>query len=167
MVRDFNAKLIMNNRPSWDKYFMDIAKLTGRRSTCLRRSVGCVLVKSKDIISTGYNGAPAKTEHCIDAGCKRENSESGKDLHNCVALHAEQNAILQALSKGLDITGSTLYVTTYPCTNCCKLIVQTKIAKIIVLNSYSKNEIGKKEITCILNIQTHPPQHRKDGQTSG
>ena len=97
-------------RPSWDEYFIEITRLVAKRSTCLRRQVGAVIVKDKNILATGYNGAPAGTAHCLDIGCLREklNIPSGERHELCRGLHAEQNAIIQAAKHGTSIEGATL-----------------------------------------------------------
>ena len=93
------------SRPSWDEYFMEITHLVARRSTCLRRQVGAVLVKDKNILATGYNGAPSGVAHCLDVGCLREKLgiPSGERHELCRGLHAEQNAIIQAAKHGTNI----------------------------------------------------------------
>lgn len=86
-------------RPGWTEYFLDIAKAVGRRATCLRRRYGAIIVKDKIIISTGYNGAPRAEDNCIDTGiCERERLHvpKGQNYELCVAVHAEQNAIINA-----------------------------------------------------------------------
>ena len=126
-------------RPSWDEYFMGIAKLTSERSTCLRRQVGAVIVMDKHIVSTGYNGAPRNIDHCEDrGGCLREklNIPSGERHELCRALHAEQNAIIQAATLGYSIEGGTIYVTNQPCLICAKMIINAGIRKIIVDEGY-------------------------------
>jgi len=87
------------SRPSWPEYFMTIAEMVAKRSTCLRRHVGSVLVKDKRILATGYNGAPAGLKHCAEVGCIRQNTSipSGERHELCRGLHAEQNAIIQAV----------------------------------------------------------------------
>lgn len=125
-------------RPSWNQYFMDIANLVKTRSTCLRRQVGAVLVKDKQILSTGYNGAPTNCRHCIDIGCLRLalNIPSGERHELCRALHAEQNAITQAAKNGISVLNSTLYVTTQPCSMCVKVLINSGITKIIYQGDY-------------------------------
>ena len=93
----------MSERPSWDEYFMEMAVLTAKRSTCMRRQVGAVIVKDRHIIATGYNGAPRGIAHCADrGGCLRQKLgiPSGERHELCMALHAEQNAIIQAATLG-------------------------------------------------------------------
>jgi dCMP deaminase len=126
-------------RPSWDEYFMGIAKLTSERSTCLRRKVGAVIVRDKQVIATGYNGAPKGIAHCDEkGGCLREKLcvPSGERHELCRALHAEQNAIIQAATSGQSIEGATIYITHQPCVICAKMIINAGIRKIVVNEGY-------------------------------
>jgi dCMP deaminase len=125
-------------RPSWDQYFMEITGLVASRSTCLRRSVGAVLVKDKKILATGYNGAPSGLAHCQDVGClrQRENIPSGQRHELCRGLHAEQNAIIQAAYHGVSIKGATLYCTNIPCVICTKMLINAGIARICYQDGY-------------------------------
>ncbi len=127
-----------DNRPSWDEYFMRIAQLAATRSTCLRRQVGAVIVKDKRVLSTGYNGSPSGLEHCLNVGCLREqmNIPSGERHELCRAIHAEQNAIIQAATSGVSIEGATLYSTTYPCVLCAKMIINAGIRTIYITDGY-------------------------------
>jgi dCMP deaminase len=129
----------VEDRPSWEKYFMDITILVATRSTCLRRSVGAVIVKNKRILATGYNGAPSGITHCIETGCMREklNVPSGERHEMCRGIHAEQNAILQAAFHGVSINGATLFCTNLPCSICTKMIINAGIKKIYYLNGYA------------------------------
>jgi dCMP deaminase len=134
-----NKKLpLKNKRPSWDKYFLDMSKLVAKRSTCLRRSVGAVLVKDKRILATGYNGAPAGLKHCIDIGCMRQRLKipSGERHELCRALHAEQNALIQASLYGISVAGSTLYSTNQPCVICAKMLINAGIKEIVIAEGY-------------------------------
>lgn len=127
------------NRPNWDEYFMEMAELTAKRSTCLRRQVGAVIVKDKHIVATGYNGAPSGLSHCDErGGCLRQQLgvPSGERHELCRALHAEQNAIIQAAALGNSINGATIYVTNQPCVICAKMIINAGISKIIVKDGY-------------------------------
>ena len=110
------------DRPSWDEYFMAIAEQVSRRSTCLRRHVGAVLVVDRRILATGYNGAPSGVPHCAESGCLREQMAvpSGQRHELCRGLHAEQNAIIQAAKHGVRIAGAMLYTTHHPCSMCAK-----------------------------------------------
>ncbi|OQX87323.1 MAG: cytidine deaminase [Candidatus Omnitrophica bacterium 4484_70.2] len=125
-------------RPSWDKYFMDVACLVSQRSTCLRRKVGAVLVKEKRILATGYNGAPSGLPHCETVGCLREKLKvpSGERHELCRGLHAEQNVLLQAACYGIPVRGSSLYVTVSPCSICAKMIINAKIKEIVYHQLY-------------------------------
>ncbi|KAF0218937.1 MAG: dCMP [Geobacteraceae bacterium] len=126
-------------RPGWDEYFMEITHLVAKRSTCLRRQVGAVLVKDKNILATGYNGAPSGVAHCLDVGCLREKMRipSGERHELCRGLHAEQNAIIQAAKHGTNIDGSTLYCTTMPCVICAKMIINAGISRIVYEEGYA------------------------------
>ena len=126
------------SRPSWPEYFMTIAEMVAKRSTCLRRHVGAILVKEKRILATGYNGAPAGLKHCEEVGCIRQNASipSGERHELCRGLHAEQNAIIQAAYHGISIAGSTLYCTNKPCVICSKMLINAGIVKIIYEKGY-------------------------------
>ncbi len=128
----------VDNRPSWDEYFMKIANDAATRSTCLRRGVGCVVVKDHRILATGYNGVPCGISHCSKTGCLREKLgvPSGQRHEICRGLHAEQNAIIQAAKYGIDISGSVIYVNTQPCVVCAKMIINAGIEEIIYQNPY-------------------------------
>ncbi len=133
------------NRPTWDEYFMEITELVSRRSTCLRRKVGAVIVKDKRILTTGYNGAPKGLPHCLEIGCLREIKKvsSGERQELCRGLHAEQNAIVQAALHGLSIKDSVLYCTTQPCVTCAKMIINSGIKMIIYKEKYP-DELARK-----------------------
>jgi dCMP deaminase len=125
-------------RPSWSEYFMTITNMVGKRSTCLRRHVGAILVKDKRILATGYNGAPAGVRHCEETGCLRRDSgvPSGQRHELCRGLHAEQNAIIQAAYHGVSISGSTLYCTNKPCIICSKMLINAGIKEIVYGEGY-------------------------------
>lgn len=125
-------------RPGWHAYFMEIATIVAKRSTCLRRNVGAVIVKDKRILTTGYNGAPMGLGHCLDLGCIREELgvESGSRHELCRGLHAEQNAIVQAAYHGVPIKGGDLYSTHLPCSICVKMILNAGITTIYYLEGY-------------------------------
>ncbi|SMB88198.1 dCMP deaminase [Desulfonispora thiosulfatigenes DSM 11270] len=131
-------------RPSWNEYFMEITEVVAKRSTCLRRKVGAVLVKDKRILATGYNGAPKKLEHCENLGCLREEMSvpSGQRHELCRAIHAEQNAIIQAATHGIQIEGAILYSTTFPCVLCSKMLINAGITKIVYQGNYP-DELAK------------------------
>jgi len=117
---------------------MEIARLVARRSTCLRRQVGAVLVKDKNVLATGYNGTPSGISHCGDTQCLREAQQvpSGQRHELCRGLHAEQNAIIQAAKHGVNISGATLYCTNSPCVICSKMIINAGIEKVLYLEGY-------------------------------
>jgi len=131
--------LVGDDRPSWEAYFMDITFLVARRSTCLRRAVGAIVVKDKRILSTGYNGAPTGIKHCLEAGCLREklNIASGKNHELCRGIHAEQNAIIQAAYHGVSIKGASLFCTNLPCSICAKMIINAGITRICYASGYA------------------------------
>lgn len=131
-------KSLKSKRPGWDEYFIEVAKLVSKRSTCLRRKVGAVIVKDKRILATGYNGAPSGLDHCLDIGCLREKMRipSGQRHELCRGLHAEQNAILQAALHGLSVKGSVLYNTNQPCVICAKMLINAGIKEIIIADGY-------------------------------
>jgi len=131
------------SRPDWQEYFMGITKLVAERSTCIRRKVGAVFVRDKQIISTGYNGVPSGIKHCTEVGCLRDklNIPSGEQHEMCRGLHAEQNGIIQAATHGVVIQGATLYCTTMPCSICSKMLINASVVKIYYGEGYP-DELG-------------------------
>lgn len=120
-------------RPSWDEYFMELAQVVAKRSTCNRRSVGSVLVRDKRILTTGYNGSPPGQPHCSDEGCLMVEG-------HCVrAIHAEQNAIIQGALHGIDLRGATCYVTSSPCVHCSKMLIAAGVERIVFLDTYTES----------------------------
>jgi dCMP deaminase len=117
---------------------MKITHDVAERSTCLRRRVGALIVLEKRILATGYNGAPSGLRHCAETGCLREQLKvpSGERQEICRALHAEQNAIIQAASHGVPIRGATLYCTTQPCVTCAKMIINSEIRRVMFEGDY-------------------------------
>jgi dCMP deaminase len=127
----------MQPRPSWDAYFMQIAHLVATRATCPRRSVGAVLVRDKRILATGYNGAPSGLPHCPDLGPTHEWPTGCLRAGHCIrALHAEQNALLQAAKIGVACDGATIYVTCQPCNACAKMVINAGIKRVIYEGEY-------------------------------
>ena len=124
------------DRPTLDQYFMEIATVVAKRSTCLRNHVGALFVKNKRILSTGYNGAPSGLDHCDVVGCAREGVASGTRHELCRAVHAEQNAIIQAALHGISIEGATLYCTHQPCVLCAKMMINARVTKVVYQQSY-------------------------------
>ena len=122
-------------RESKNQYFLKIATLVSSRSTCPRRSVGCVIINPYGHIkATGYNGVPKGFPHCTDTPCGGQDSSSGTNLNSCMATHAEQNALLQC-DNTMDI--DTIYLTTSPCITCAKLIANTSCKTVIYSEEYS------------------------------
>lgn len=139
-------------RASWDRYFMDIAKVISSRSTCPRKFVGAVIVRDRTILSTGYNGSIRGMPHCTEVGHMME------DGHCVATIHAESNAILQAAKNGVNIDGATVYVTASPCWSCFKQIANTGMKRIVFGEFYRDArifEVGKQ-----LGIELH---HLPDG----
>jgi len=123
----------MKKRPDWNEYFMSLAFAIAERSTCLRRSVGAIAVKDKQILATGYNGAPTGYEHCIDSNeCLRDRLQipSGENTELCLGCHAEQNVICQAAKHGISLNNAELYCTTFPCVLCMKNILNAGFSKV-------------------------------------
>ncbi|MFA5860561.1 MAG: dCMP deaminase family protein [Candidatus Thermoplasmatota archaeon] len=135
---------LLHGRPDWETYFMAMARLAATRSSCHRRAVGAVVVKNKQVLTTGYNGNPPGFEHCATMGCIREmlNVPSGQHHELCTGLHAEQNAIIQAAVTGVSIEGATLYTTTFPCVTCAKMIMAARIKEVVYEEGYP-DELGR------------------------
>lgn len=131
-------------RPSWDEYFMMIAKVVALRSNCLKRKVAAIVVKDKRIISTGYNGTPRGTLNCNEGGCPRCNHlvESGSNLEQCLCSHAEENAITQAAYHGILLRDATLYTTYSPCLICSKMIINAGIKEVVYQASYPLSDVA-------------------------
>jgi len=125
-------------RPSWDAYFMEIARVVSSRSNCLRRKIGALLIKDKRILATGYNGPPSGMKHCDEVGCMRNkmNIPSGERHELCRGLHAEQNVIIQGALHGFSIKDSVLYATHQPCILCAKMLINAGVKGIIIQDNY-------------------------------
>ena len=125
-------------RPSWDEYFLEIARIVSKRSTCLRRKVGAVIVKNRRILATGYNGTPSGIRHCAQVGCLRAKLKipSGERHELCRGLHAEQNTLLQAALYGISLRDSSLYITNQPCIICAKMIINAGIKELVISGNY-------------------------------
>lgn len=127
----------MSERPNWDVYFMQIAHLVSTRATCPRRSVGAVIVRNRQILATGYNGAPSGISHCPAGGPDHEWPDGCLRAGHCIrALHAEQNALLQAAKIGIPCEGSDIYVTCQPCNMCAKMLINAGITRVIYEGDY-------------------------------
>lgn len=119
-----------NKRPSWDQYFLKLAMLASERSTCPRMHCGCVLVKDRFVLATGYNGSLPGHPHCEDVGCLVV------DNHCVRTNHAEVNALVQAAIHGINIKGSTAYITNMSCTTCAKALIAAGIVRIVVFSDF-------------------------------
>jgi dCMP deaminase len=122
----------VNDRPSWDDYFLGIAVAVSARADCRRRQHGAVIVKANRIVATGYNGAHPGGPSCLAGECPRgllTSEQSKSDYGNCIALHAEQNAIAYASRR--ETEGATIYITGAPCDMCAKLIAAAGITRTV------------------------------------
>ncbi len=148
-------------RPDIDEYFLKIAAVVAERSTCLRHHVGAVAVKNKHILSTGYNGAAAGCKDCLELGCLRNelNIPSGERHEICRAIHAEQNAIIQAALHGVSLEGCTIYCTHTPCILCAKMLANAKIKRFVSFGKYNDNSFIDlfKESGIEVDIKNRPP----------
>lgn len=135
-----------HQRPTWDQYFMSIAELVGSRATCDRGRSGCVIVRDKRILVTGYVGSPAGLKHCDEVGHEMQKvvNDDGSESEHCVrTAHAEQNAIAQAAKIGISVDGGTLYCHMTPCYNCAKLIINAGIKKVVSFKDYHRGGRSK------------------------
>ncbi len=125
-------------RPSWNEYFMRIAREVSERATCRRRKVGAVMVREKRILTTGYNGVPRGIVHCEERGCLRDELgvPSGERHELCRGLHGEMNALVQAAVHGVGVEGSTLYCTNRPCSLCAKMLINAGVKRIVIGERY-------------------------------
>lgn len=147
-------------RPTLDEYFMELAAIVAKRSTCLRNQVGAIIVKDKRILSTGYNGAPRNLPHCLDIGCIRQqnNIPSGTRHELCRAVHAEQNAIIQAALHGVSIEHATVYCTHQPCILCTKMLINAKIERVVFGTVYPDREALEFFKTAGVNVDHIPAE---------
>jgi len=125
-------------RPDWDQYFLQVAQVVAKRSTCLRRQIGAVIVRERRILATGYNGAPSGLAHCLDIGCLRDQLgiPSGTRTELCRALHSEMNAIIQAAQHGVSTKGATLYCTHQPCSVCARMLINAGVRRVVYIGEY-------------------------------
>lgn len=133
-------------RPSWDEYFMKISEVVGERATCDRGRSGCVIVKDKRMLVTGYVGAPAGVAHCDEAGHEMHTvvQDDGTQSKHCIrTTHAEQNAIANAARKGIAVEGGTLYCHMTPCYTCAKILINSGITRIVALKDYHAGKRSK------------------------
>src|SRR5205823_874936 len=129
-------------RPSWDEYFMNIAKVVASRSNCMKRKVAAIIIRDKRVVSTGYNGTPRGTRNCNEGGCPRCNSLaiSGTALDECLCSHGEENAIVQASYHGVSLKDAIIYTTFAPCLQCSKMIINSGIREVIYNLEYPLND---------------------------
>jgi len=130
-------------RPSWDEYFMEVCEAISKRATCDRGRSGCVIAKDKQLLVTGYVGAPAGLPHCDEVGhqIKKMVHEDGRETTHCVrTVHAEQNAICQAAKRGISIDGATVYCRMTPCRTCAMLIINCGIKRVVCQRRYHDNQ---------------------------
>ncbi len=148
-------------RPDIDEYFLKVAAVVAERSTCLRHHVGAVAVRNKHILSTGYNGAAAGCKDCLELGCLRNelNIPSGERHEICRAIHAEQNAIIQAALHGVSLEGCTIYCTHTPCILCAKMLANARIKRFVSFGKYNDNAFIDlfKEVGIEVDIKNRPP----------
>ncbi len=133
-------------RPSWDEYFISIAELAGTRSTCDRGRSGCVIVRDRRILCTGYIGSPAGLNHCDDIGHEMHmvTNEDGTTSRHCIrTTHAEQNAIANAARLGIALDGATLYVHMTPCYICAKILINAGIKRVVAKLDYHAGKRSK------------------------
>jgi dCMP deaminase len=133
-------------RPNWDRYFLDLCEAVSKRATCDRGRSGCVIVKDKRIMTTGYVGAPSGLPHCDEAGhdMRKVLDDNGNVTQHCVrTLHAEQNAIIQAARFGIPLEGATLYCKMTPCRTCAMMIINAGIKRVVCEKRYHADEDTK------------------------
>ena len=153
----------MSDRLTWDQYFMTITQQVAERSTCNRAKVGAVIVRDRNILATGYNGAPAGMPHCTEAGCLIYESKTpyGEVEQNCFrTIHAEINAIAQAAKNGSNIKDSSIYVTHTPCIHCIKVLVNTGIKTVYYESPYKLNTLAE----ILRNTRVHMEKVQLPGQ---
>lgn len=141
---------LKNQRPSWDEYFMELADAASRRATCDRGKSGCVIVRDKQVLVTGYVGSPVGLPHCDDVGhlMKKVIQENGEISEHCLrTVHAEQNAVCQAAKRGISIEGATVYTRMTPCRTCAMLLINCRIQKIVCERKYQLAEESEQLLT--------------------
>lgn len=130
----------MASKLTWTEYFIEVAKLVSKKGSCTRRQIGAVIVKDNMLVSTGYNGTPRGVKNCNEGGCERCNNpdvQSGSNLHECLCVHAEENAIVQAAYQGISTKGAVLFTSLCPCLYCAKTIVNAGIRKVFYNEAYA------------------------------
>jgi len=140
----------MGKRPAWDQYFLKLAMLASERATCPRMHCGCILVKNKNVITTGYNGSIPGDDHCEDVGCLIV------DNHCLRTNHAEMNALTQAAKHGNSLEGAAAYVTNMPCTTCAKALIAAGIIRVVVFSDYHDTLATEFFSKANIKIDKHP-----------
>ena len=137
-------RLFFRERPSWDEYFMSIARVVASRSNCIKRKVGSVIALDRRIISTGYNGTPRGIRNCNEGGCPRcaGAAEAGTRLDECLCSHAEENAITQSAYHGVSVRGGTVYTTFCPCLICTKMIINAGLSEVVYDAHFPLGEVS-------------------------
>jgi dCMP deaminase len=139
-----------DKRPSWDDYFLELADAASRRATCNRGRSGCVIVRDKQVLATGYVGSPAGLPHCDDVGhlMKKVIQEDGQTTEHCLrTVHSEQNAICQAAKRGISILGATVYTRMTPCRTCTMLLINCGIVRVVCERKYQLAEESEQLLT--------------------
>ncbi|MDD4026686.1 MAG: cytidine/deoxycytidylate deaminase family protein [Candidatus Shapirobacteria bacterium] len=137
----------LNKRPSWDEYFMEVMEAISKRATCDRGKSGCVIVRNKQILVTGYVGSPKGLDHCDEVGhqFKKMLNEDGSVSEHCVrTVHAEQNALCQAAKLGVSVDGATVYCRMTPCRTCAMLLINCGIVRVVCERKYHAGEETEK-----------------------
>ena len=156
-----------DDRPAWDDYFMEITHVVAKRSTCLRRQVGALLVSDRRILATGYNGAPKGLAHCGElGGCYREKLgvPPGQRQEICRAVHAEQNAVAQAAVHGVKLDNVTCYVTIQPCVTCTKLLINASVVRIVYEGDYPDEMALQMLQEAAVELVRYQPPQKRDSQ---
>ncbi len=143
-LNEILADNLFFERPSWDEYFMSIARVVASRSNCVKRRVGAIICLDRRIISTGYNGTPRGVRNCNEGGCPRCNSfaEGGTRLDECLCSHAEENAITQAAYHGVSVRGAAIYTTLSPCLMCTKMIINAGLEEVAYNAAYPLGDVS-------------------------
>lgn len=140
-------KSVESNRPSWDDYFLGLVDAASKRSTCDRGRSGCVIVRDRQVLATGYAGSPTGLPHCDDVGhlMKRVIQENGQVTEHCLrTVHSEQNAICQAAKRGISIEGATVFTRMTPCRTCAMLLINCGITRVLCERKYHQSEESDK-----------------------
>lgn len=141
-MSDIKNPAILTGLPNLEEYYMMMAFVAASRANCLNRYVGCIVVTgdNRSILSSGYNGAPSGLPHCETCRRRNEGYGPGEGLHRSRSSHAEQNALIQAAKYGKEVNNSILYCTTLPCNECCKIIINAGVSKVVFCDDYPNSE---------------------------